>query len=117
MTGLDEFHEKRFVGVLKALVEHLGRHDIEKWANWFESDLTDYLEAQGPPRQVARQKAVMEHVLLAFGGMSTFSQLHLTDKSGEPLAEANERLQFLSSQLWAATRSMQGVLLSLDQNS
>ena len=114
MSGLDEFHEKRFVGALKALSALLGAHNIEKWANWFEEDLADYLAAQGPPRQVARQMAVVEHVLLAFGGMSTFTRLQLADETGAALPEANERLQFLSTQLWAAARSMQGVLAAAD---
>lgn len=112
MSGLDEFHERRFLGALKALVELLRQHNAEKWANWFEGDLTDYLDAQDPPRQVARQKAVLEHVLMAFGGMSTFTQLQLTDEAGKPLTEENERLQFLSEQLWAASRGVQGTLLS-----
>ena len=114
MTGLDEFHERRFLGVLKAMVELLLQHDVEKWANWFEGDLTDYLEAQGPPRQIARQKAVLEHVLMAFGGMSTFTQLQLTDDAGEPLSEANKRLQFLGEQLWAASRAVQGSLAAAE---
>ena len=112
MTGLDEFHERRFLGALKALVELLRQHNVEKWANWFEGDLTDYLAGQGPPRQIIRQKAVLEHVLMAFGGMSTFTNLQLTDEVGEPLPEANERLQFLSEQLWAASRGVQASLLS-----
>ncbi len=110
MAGLDEFHERRFLGAIKALVELLHQHNIEKWAIWFAGDLNDYLAGQGPPRQIARQKAVTEHVLLAFGGMSTFTQLRLTNESGDPLPEANERLQFLSEQLWAATRGVQGSL-------
>ena len=114
MAGLDEFHERRFLGVLKILVALLRQHNVEKWANWFEGDLTDYLEAQGPPRQIARQKAVLEHVLIAFGGMSAFTQLQLTDESGEPLPEANERLHFLAEQLWAASRGVQGTLISTD---
>jgi len=112
MTNLDEFHERRFLGVLKAMVEVLRQYDVDKWANWFEGDLRDYLAVQGPPRQIARQKAVLEHVLMAFGGMSSFTQLQLTDEAGEPLPEANERLQFLSEQLWAASRGVQGTLMS-----
>ena len=110
MSGLDELHERRFIGALKALVELLRRHNIEKWANWFEEDLNDYLAAQGPPRQIARQKAVTEHVLVAFGGMSAFTQLQLCDDAGEPLPEANERMRTLSEHLWAATRGVQGSL-------
>ena len=114
MSGLDDFHERRFIGALKALVQLLRQHNVEKWANWFEGDLTDYLAAQGPPRQIARQKAVTEHILMAFGGMSTFTQLHLADEAGDPLPEVNERLRFLSEQLWAATRSVQGSLTSAE---
>lgn len=114
MAGLDEFHEKRFVGTLKALAALLQAHNVKKWANWFEEDLADYLAAQGPPRQVARQMAVVEHVLMAFGGMSTFTRLQLTDETGAALPESNERLQFLSTQLWAAARSLQGVLAAAD---
>lgn len=116
MTELSDFHQKRFVSILKAMVEHLRQHNVEKWAAWFEEDLQDYLAAQGPPRQVARQKAVTEHILMAFGGMSDFTQSELTDASGNPLPEANARLQFLSTQLWAATRSVQGVLASIETN-
>lgn len=117
MPELDDFHERRFIGVLKALVELLRQHKVEKWADWFEGDLTDYLQAQGPPRQIARQKAVVEHILMAFGGMSTFSQLQLMAETGDPLPEANKRLQFLSEQLWAATRSMQGSLVAAESGS
>lgn len=111
MSELDAFHEKRFVGVLEALVEFLRHHGVEKWAAWFAADLADYRAGQGPPRQVVRQRAVVEHVLLAFGGMSDFRRLQITDAAGEPLPEANERLEFLATQLWAAARSMQGVLV------
>ncbi len=114
MTSMDDFHERRFTGVLKALAELLQQHNVEKWPAWFEGDLVDYLDAQGPPRQIARQKAVVEHALMAFGGMSTFPQLKLLDEAGQPLEEANERLVFLSTQLWAAARSMQGVLISAE---
>lgn len=114
MAELADFHKKRLIGALKALATLLHQHHIEKWANWFEEDLADYLAAQGPPRQVARQMAVVEHVLLAFGGMSAFTRLQLTDETGAALPEANERLQFLSTQLWAAARSMQGVLAAAD---
>ena len=117
MTSLDDFHERRFTGALKALVELLQQHNVEKWPTWFEDDLTDYLDSQGPPRQIARQKAVVEHVLMAFGGMSTFPQLKLIDEAGQPVEEANERLLFLSTQLWAAARSMQGVLVSAEAGS
>ncbi len=110
MDGLAEFHERRFLGVLKAMVELLDQHNVEKWTHWFEGDLTDYLEAQGPPRQITRQKAVVVHILIAFGGMSTFTQLQLTDEASESLPEANERLRFLSEHLWAASRSLQGSL-------
>lgn len=114
MVELADFHEKRFIGTLKALAALLRQHQVDKWANWFEEDLADYLAALGPPRQVARQMAVVEHVLVAFGGMSTFTRLQLTDETGAALPEANERLQFLSTQVWAAARSMQGVLTSAD---
>lgn len=116
MSTLDDFHQQRFISVLQAIVALLRQHNVSKWANWFESDLTDYLAAQGPPRQVARQRAVLEHVLMAFGGMSTFTRTELTGESGAPLPEANERLQFLATQLWAAARSMQGVLASVDKD-
>ncbi|MFQ5614083.1 MAG: hypothetical protein ACE5H9_18330 [Anaerolineae bacterium] len=106
MSGLEDFQERRFVGALRALVELLRHHDVEKWAAWFEGDLADYLAAQGPPRQIARQRAVVEHVLVAFGGMSTFRRLDL------PQPEANKRLEFLKTQLWASARSLQGFLAS-----
>ncbi len=114
MSTLDDFHEKRFTGVLKALTHHLREHNAEQWADRFESDLADYLDGQGPPRQISRQKAVVEHVLTTFGGMSSFRQVEITNEAGELIEEANERLQFLSTQLWAAGRSMQGVLISAE---
>ncbi len=113
-SGLNEFHEKRFIGLLTALVKLLRQHNIEKWATWFEGDLTDYLDGQGPPRQINRQQAVMQHVLMAFGGMSDFTRLQLTDETGQPLPDENEQLQRMSQHLWAATRSMQGYLTSID---
>jgi hypothetical protein len=108
--------EHRFLAALKALAAHLRRHEIEEWASWFEEDLADYLAAQGPPRQIARQQAVVEHVLTAFGGMSAFKQIVLTNAEGQPLAEANERLQTLSAQLWATARSVQGYLVAANQD-
>lgn len=113
MSELEDFHERRLIGTLKALVELLRQHRVEKWANWFEGDLADYMAAQGAG-QIARQRAVVEHVLTALGGMSTFGQLRLTDEAGEPLAEANQRLQSLSIHLWAAARSVQGMLVSAE---
>jgi hypothetical protein len=117
MSDLADFHQKRFIGALKAMVELLGQHNVEKWADWFEGDLTDYLAAQGPPRQITRQQAALEHVLMAFGGMSTFTRLRLSAETAELRSEANERLEFLSTQLWAAARSMQGVLASAETAS
>jgi len=114
MTGLNDFHERRFLGALKALVDLLRQHQVEKWADWFAGDLSDYLAAQGPPRQVARQQAVVEHILLVFGGMSSFNRVQLLDQTGHPSPEANQRLQFLVEQLWAATRGVQGMLQSTD---
>ena len=104
--------EQRFLVALRRLAALLRQHQIEHWAAWFEGDLADYLAAQGPPRQFARQRAVVEHILMAFGGMSDFRQLRLIDAAGQPLAEANERLLALSSQLWATARSVQGFLVS-----
>jgi hypothetical protein len=117
MAGLDDFQERRFMGALQALVALLRAHSEEKWANWFEEDLADYRAAQGLAAQgrVARQRAVVEHVLMTFGGMSTFTQLTLTGEAGESRPEANERLQFLSTQLWAAARGLQGILASEEQ--
>ena len=105
------------MGALQALVALLRAHSEEKWANWFDEDLADYRAAQGLAAQgrVARQRAVVEHVLMTFGGMSTFTQLTLTGEAGESRPEANERLQFLSTQLWAAARGLQGILASEEQ--
>jgi len=107
MADLFELNERRFLGTLKALSTLLREFQIEKWADWFAGDLEDYLAAAGPPRQIARQGAVLEHVLMAFGGMSTFKQLELVDKAGKPSAEANKRLHFLAEQLWASARGLQ----------
>lgn len=96
------------------MTELLHKRHIDPWAGWFGDDLADYVAAQGPPRHVVRQRAVVEHVLMAFGGMYTFTQLQLTDEAGVPISEANERLQFLSSHLWAAARSLQGVLATVE---
>lgn len=114
MTRLDEFHQRRFINALTVLVDLLRQHNVEKWAGRFAGDLADYLAAQGPPRQIARQQAVVQHVLTAFGGMSAFVRLQLADETGQPSAEGNKRLQFLSEQLWAATRSVQGSLAAAE---
>jgi len=116
MSDFAALWENRFLAALKALAAHLRRHQIEEWASWFEEDLADYLAAQGPPRQIARQQAVVEHVLTAFGGMSAFKQLRLTNAEGQPLAEANERLQTLAAQLWATARSVQGYLVAANED-
>jgi len=116
MSDFAALWENRFLAALKALAAHLRRHQIEEWASWFEEDLADYLTAQEPPRQIARQQAVVEHVLIAFGGMSTFKQLLLTNAEGQPLAEANERLQTLAAQLWATARSVQGYLVLANED-
>jgi Domain of unknown function (DUF6966) len=115
MSDLGALWEKRFLAALKGLAVLLRQHNVEQWANWFEEDLSDYLAAHGPPRQIARQQAVVEHVLTAFGGMSAFKQLVLTDAAGQPLAETNERLLALSTQLWATARSVQGFLVSAQE--
>ena len=112
MSDLTALWEKRFLATLKQLAAFLRQHKVEQWASWFEEDLADYIAAQGPPRQVARQRAVIEHILTAFGGMSDFKQLVLTDAAGQPLVEANERLLALSTQLWVTARSVQGFLIS-----
>ena len=112
MSELGDMWEQRFLAALRRLTALLRQHQIERWAAWFADDLADYLAAQGPPRQLARQRAVVEHVLMAFGGMSDFRQLLLTDATGQPLADANERVQTLSAQLWATARSVQDFLVS-----
>ena len=114
-AGLDQFHEQRFLGGVKKLAALLRQHNIDKWATWFEGDLQDYIAGQGPPRQIARQTAVIQHVLMAFGGMSNFMQLQLVNETGEPLLEANERLEALATNVWAAARGVQGSLLAAAQ--
>ena len=116
MSDLGALWEKRFLAALKGLAALLRQHNVEQWANWFEEDLSDYLAAHGPPRQVARQQAVVEHVLTAFGGMSAFKQIIVTNAEGQPLAEANERLQTLAAQLWATARSVQGYLVMVNED-
>ncbi len=106
--GIEKLNEMRLLGTLKSLSALLSEHGVEKWADWFASDLRDYLEAQGPPRQVARQRAVIEHILMAFGGMSAFRTLTLPDQ------QANQRLQQLSEQLWLAARGVQAYLANLE---
>jgi hypothetical protein len=116
MSDFAALWEQRFLAALKALAAHLRRYGSEEWASWFEEDLADYLAAEGPPRHIARQQAVVEHVLMAFGGMSNFKQLMLTNIDGQPLVEANERLQTLSAQLWATARSVQGYLVVANED-
>ena len=109
-SDLTALWEQRFLATLKNLVALLRQYGVEHWAAWFESDLADYLAAQGPPRQLARRQAAVEHVLTAFGGMSGFRHIVLTDTAGQPLAEVNDRLRALATQLWATARSLQGLL-------
>ncbi|MDH5506060.1 MAG: hypothetical protein OEZ02_02435 [Anaerolineae bacterium] len=111
VDGLGELNERRFLATLHALAALLHTHKIETWAARFDGDLKDYVDAQGPPRQAGRQLAVIEHVLTAFGGLSDFKQLVLTDEVGEPLPDANQRLADLSANLWASARSTQAFVM------
>jgi hypothetical protein len=102
-----EFNRRRFLGALQALVELLQEHENnDKWVDWFQNDHADYTAAQDQPGKAGRQMAVVEHVMSAFGGMSDFTAIKLKD------AEADERMQNLSTQLWYAARGLQGVLLA-----
>jgi hypothetical protein len=110
--GIEKLNEMRLLGSLKAISEHLKAHGVEKWADWFRGDFDDYLAARGQPNETQRQLAVIMHVLMAFGGMSEFSSLALTNENGEMLTEENEKLRELASQLWAGARGMQTALMN-----
>ena len=110
--GIEKLNEMRLLGSLKAISEHLEAHGVQKWADWFRGDFDDYLAARGQPNETQRQLAVIMHVLMAFGGMSEFSVLALTDKNGDLIPEANERLRELAAQLWAGARGMQAALMN-----
>ncbi|NUM48108.1 MAG: hypothetical protein HUU38_25665, partial [Anaerolineales bacterium] len=79
--GIEKLNEMRLLGSLKAISEHLKAHGVEKWADWFRGDFDDYLAARGQPNETQRQLAVIMHVLMAFGGMSEFSSLALTNEN------------------------------------
>ena len=110
--GIDHLNEMRLLGALKAISEHLEAHGVQKWPGWFRSDFEDFIAARGQPNETRRQLAVVSHVLMAFGGMSEFGSLALTDSDGNLLPEANERLRELASQLWSGARGMQTALLN-----
>ncbi len=104
----------RLLDGLKAISGLLRAYEVHDWADRFAGDLEDYLAAKDPPRQLARQRAVIEHVLMAFGGMSAFRHLELVDEDSIPSPEANERLHTLAEQIWTSARSLQGFLSSVD---
>lgn len=105
--GMDEFNLRRFVGTLNAIVQLLKESGAnQKWVDWFQGDFDDFLSAKGHPAKAARQMAVVEHVMSAFGGMSDFKQIELDTP------ESTDKLQNLSTQLWSAARGLQGTLLA-----
>jgi hypothetical protein len=110
--GIEKLNEMRLLGTLNAISDLMDTHGIEKWANWFRSDLEDYLAARGQPNQNQRQLAVITHILTAFGGMSEFSSLALKDENGAMLTEENEKLRELASHLWAGARGLQAAIMS-----
>jgi len=110
--GIEKLNEMRLLGTLKAISEHLEAHGVQKWSDWFRSDFDDFIAARGQPNEIQRQLAVVSHVLMAFGGMSEFGSLALTDADGNLLSEPNERLRELASQLWSGARGMQTALMN-----
>ena len=106
-SGMDEFNTRRFLGTMKAIVQLLNESDDnQKWIDWFQGDLDDFNAAKDHTGRAARQMAVVEHVMSAFGGMSDFKQIELSSP------ESTEKLQNLSTQLWSAARGLQGMLLA-----
>ena len=110
--GIEKLNEMRLLGALEGISALLETHGVQKWSNWFRSDLEDYLAARGQPNQAQRQLAVITHILMAFGGMSEFSSLALKDENGALLPKANERLRELASHLWAGARGMQAAIMN-----
>lgn len=105
--GMAEFNQRRFLGTLNALAELLEKNGgHQKWVDWFQGDQADYIAARDQPGKAGRQMAVVEHVMSAFGGMNDFKTIKLKD------TESDERLQNLSTQLWSASRGLQGTLLA-----
>lgn len=105
--GMGEFNMRRFLGTLKAIIELLSESDEhQKWVDWFQGDIDDFISAKDHPAKASRQMAVVEHVLSAFGGMSDFKQVELSTP------EITDKLQNLSTQLWSASRGLQGTLLA-----
>lgn len=106
-TGMDEFNMRRFLGTLNAIVQLLKETDAnQKWVDWFQGDYDNFLSAKDRPGKASRQMAVVEHVMSAFGGMSDFKQIELNTP------EKTDKLQNLSTQLWSASRGLQGTLLA-----
>ncbi len=110
--GVEKLNEMRLLSGLKSIIALLDQHREEKWVRWFQGDLDDFIAAHGPPLQIARQLAVLEHILMAFGGMSNFDRMVLTDESGKPAQQANERLRNLAEQIWLGARGLQAYLVS-----
>ncbi len=88
---------------LDELIELLRHHGEEHWADWLAADrrsLTRH-DSQG-----------IEHLLSAFGGMGSLTDLHLSGVNGHRVTDAeesgaNERLSTLRSRVHTLARDMQ----------
>jgi len=104
--GLEKLNEMRMLSGLKSIAALLRQHGEARWADWFDGDRRDYLAAGDPGPNIARQIAVIEHILAAFGGVSDFNRLVLEDDSGT----ANDTLRQLAEQIWLGARGVQAHL-------
>ncbi|MDH5606697.1 MAG: hypothetical protein OEY93_07400 [Anaerolineae bacterium] len=110
-SGIDKLNHMRFLGALTALVRLFEEFDHEKWAAWFAEVLKDYQEAYDTPGSHNRQLAIVEHVFMAFTGLSDFTQEKFSGKDPAALQEAQEKLIKFSKQLWASARGIQAHIL------
>lgn len=106
-TGIEQLAERGLLAGLEAMGELLQAHGEHQWAERFSGDLEDYRAVHGTPQ---RELAVVEHVLMAFGGMSQFKELQIHDANGELVPDANEKLAALSGQIWTSARTIQTYL-------
>jgi hypothetical protein len=88
---------------LQQIVQLLRTHGEEHWCAWLSRDL-DLIRAG--------DRYGVEHLLSAYGGMGSFTDLFLCPENGHAIAgsavdSANDTLRRLSSKAWDLARGIQ----------
>ena len=88
---------------LQEVVELLKAHNERRWAFRLEGDLERLREGD---------TGALEHLLSAYGGMGSFSDLYLCEQNGHTISigetsPINDHLRALASRIWQLARDRQ----------